>query len=255
MRTAIKIAALATAAIATPAFADDDQGSWDGAYLGVNVGYADTKSDQDVALSGAWTSEATALQSFVVSNYPTDSHVKDVTVGAQFGYNIQAKQGVVVGIEADVNVPSGAQRSYKGPLPYPSSPSLTYTIANTFDPKLNYGIKGKLGFGSDQTLFYVAGGWSWTQADLATDITSSGGYHKFASSTHTFDGFQVGAGIEHKIGGRASLRLEYTYSDQGDYTYATQYASGSTFLTPAYNETFTQDLKIQMVRVGFNFKL
>lgn len=253
MRTTFTLAAIALSAAATPALADEGEGDWNGAYLGINVGYADTKSDQTVALSGAWTSESAALQSHATDFYATDSHVKDVTVGAQFGYNIQASGGVVIGIEADVNVPSGEQRTFKGPTPTPPFPTLTYTVSNTFDPKLNYGLKGKLGFGSNRTLFYVAGGWSWTQADLAVDITSNGNYRKAASFTHTFDGFQAGAGIEHKVTNGTSLRLEYTYADQGEYTYDTSYVTGSSFLSPAYNETYTQDLKTHAIRLGLNF--
>ena len=62
----------------------------------------------------------------------------------------------------------------------------------------------------------------------------------------------MGGGLEHRFGSNVSLRVEYIYTDQGDVTYTTGYVTGSSFTSPAYTETFTQDLKMHLVRVGFN---
>lgn len=248
MRTATSLAAMAFCLIASPALADDEDMSWTGAYIGVSGGYTDAKSDQSVALGGAWSSESSALQTRVVTDYPTASHVQDFNYGAQIGYNVQAGSNLVVGVEADVSGLSGKDSQIRT-----SSGTPTYTIANTFDPKITYGLKAKLGFASGNTLFYATGGWGWTKADLSTDITSNGGYHKASALSHTFDGYQVGGGIEHRFSPNLGLRLEYVYTDQGDVTYTTGYVTGSTFTTPAYTETFTQDLRMHLVRVGVNF--
>ena len=234
------------AAAATPALADDSDASWTGAYAGINAGYTDAKSDQTVVLGGNWSTEAATLQTRVTTDYPTASHVKDFNYGGQIGFNVQAGSNLVVGIEADVSGLSGKDSQSRT-----SAGSPSYTIANTFDPKVTYGIKGKLGFAAGNTLFYATGGYGWTQADLATDITSSGGYHKASSFSHTFNGYEVGGGIEHRFAGKLGLRLEYVYTDQGDVTYATGFAAGNTF--PGYTETFTQDLRMHLVRVGFNY--
>ncbi len=248
MRKFVTLGALAIAVAATPALADDNDASWTGAYVGVNAGYTDAKSDQKVVLGGNWSIESAALQTRVTTDYPTASHVKDINYGGQIGFNVQAGSSLVVGIEADVSGLSGKDSQIRT-----SAGAPTYTIANTFDPKVTYGVKGKLGFAAGNTLFYATGGYGWTQADLATDITSSGGYHKASAFSHTFNGYEVGGGIEHRFGGKLGLRLEYVYTDQGDVTYTTGYVTGSTFLTPAYSETFTQDLRMHLVRVSMNY--
>lgn len=248
MRRILGLAAIAACAIATPALAEDEDGSWTGAYVGASVGYTDAKSDQTVVLGGNWLIESAALQTRVVTDYPTASRVKDVNYGGQIGYNVQVGSSLVIGVEADVSTLSGKDARTRTSAGIP-----TYTIANTFDPKVTYGVKGKLGFASSNTLFYATGGWGWTKADLATDITSSGGYHKASSFSHTFSGYEAGAGIEQRLGTNMSVRLDYTYTDQGDVTYATGYVTGSTFTSPAYTETFTQDLTMHLVRLGINF--
>ena len=177
MRKFVTLGALAIAAAATPALADDSDASWTGAYVGVNAGYTDAKSDQTVVLGGNWSTESAALQTRVATDYPTASHVKDFNYGGQIGFNVQVGSSLVVGIEADVSGLSGKDSQIRT-----SAGAPTYTIANTFDPKVTYGVKGKLGFAAGNTLFYATGGYGWTQADLATDITSSGGYHKAALS-------------------------------------------------------------------------
>ena len=247
MRRLLNLTAIAACTIAAPALAQDGADSWTGAYVGVNAGYTDAKSDQTVVLGGQWTSESAALQTRVTNDYPTNSKLQDINYGGQIGYNVQAGSSLVIGLEADVSALSGNDvQSHTSPA------SPTYTIANTFDPKVTYGIKGKVGIAAGNTLFYATGGWGWTQVDLATDITSDGGYHKASSFSHTFDGYEVGGGLEHRFGSNVSLRVEYIYTDQGDVTYTTGYVTGSTFTAPVYSETFTQDLTMHLVRVGFN---
>ena len=248
MRKFVTLGALAIVAAATPALADETDGSWTGAYAGINAGYTDAKSDQVVVLGGNWSTETAALQTRVTTDYPTASHVQDVNYGGQIGYNIQAGSSLVFGLEADVSGLSGKDSQVRT-----SAGAPTYTIANTFDPKVTYGVKAKLGFAAGNTLFYATGGWGWTKADLTTDITSSGGYHKASAISHTFDGYEVGGGIEHRFGGNLGLRVEYVYTDQGDVTYTTGYVTGSSFTSPAYTETFNQDLRMHLVRVGFNY--
>jgi outer membrane immunogenic protein len=252
MRTIFTLTAIAACAIATPSFADEE-GDWTGAYAGLSVGYNDAKSDQTVALGGAWTSESAPLQTYVNSFYPNNTKVQDINYGAQLSYNMQTGGGLVLGLEAEVTGLSGSDTASKPLTATTPFPTLSYASSTTFDPKVSYGIKAKLGFASGKTLFYATGGWGWTNADIAMDITSNGGYHKVASTSHTFDGYQIGGGIEQKLGSNMSVRLDYTYTDQGDFVFNTAYTPASTFQTPAYVETFNSDLRMHMIRLGVNF--
>lgn len=253
MRKGLVFSAILASAVATPALADD--GEFDGPYAGISLGYSTVKSNQSVTLGGNWATEAAALKTFVTGFYPTNSKVNNVNFGGQIGYNHQDSSGLVLGVEANVSVLSGKDTQLRGPSASASFPALTYSVASTFDPKVTYGARGKLGLASGATLFYATAGWGWTNSDYAVDIVSNGGYHKTASGSHTSNGFEIGAGIEHKFGSNLSVRFDYTYSDQGDFTYQTGYATGSTFAPPTFNytETFTQDLRQNLFRVGLNY--
>jgi outer membrane immunogenic protein len=251
MRKIALFAALATSAIAAPAFAQDGEDDWTGAYIGVHAGYNGLKSDSDVALGGQWTTESAALQGEVVSRWSASQSIDDMNYGAQIGYNFNAG-GAVIGVEADISVLNGDNVSSRTQAST-AFPTLSYTYGNTVDPKHAISLKGKLGAPMGRTLFYVHGGWQWVRADVGAEILSNGGYSKAGGLTETFDGYTVGGGVEHKFSRNVSARLEYGYSDLGDATYATAYRPGSTFVTPAYNETFTQDMRMHSVRLGLNF--
>ncbi len=254
MRKLLASSAIAACAIATPAMAEDEA-DWSGAYVGATVGYTDAKSDQTVVVGGSWASESQALRDHVTAFYPSQSKVQDVNFGGQIGYNMAAGGGLVVGLEGDVSVLSGKETATRGPTPTTPFPALSYTVTNTFDPKVSYSLRAKAGFAAGNTLFYATGGWGWANADIAVDISSNGGYHKIVNRSETFNGFEIGGGIEHRFGSSVSLKLEYIYTDKGDVTFDADYAAGSAFAPPAlnYTETFTQDFRMHQVRLGVNF--
>lgn len=234
---------------ATPALADD--GDWTGAYIGVSVGYTAAKSDSTTALSGAWTSESAGLQSEVVSRYAAAQSVDDVNFGGQIGYNYQTG-GAVLGVEVDIAALSGdsvVTRTQASTL----FPTLSYTYTNRVDPKSMVALKARAGAAMGNTLFYAEGGWAFVKADLGADLTSNGGYNKSGRLSKTMDGFILGAGVEHKFSSNVSARLSYNYADLGEESYVNGYNAGSAFVTPAYTETMTQDLRMHLVRVGINF--
>lgn len=247
----ISTAAIVSIAAANPALADEDS-DWSGAYIGIHAGYTSLKSASAPVLSGAWSSEAAALQSEVVNTWSADQTVENMHFGGQLGYNVDAG-GVVIGAEADFSIHNGSDRFARGPIATTPFPTLSYSYANSVDPKHSFSVRGKLGVPLGKTLIYAHGGWGWTKAEVAAEIVSNGGYTKEGRISHTFDGYLVGGGIEHKLGSNASVRLEYTYADQGDVSYVTAYRTGSAFVTPAYIETFTQDLRMHQVRVGLNY--
>lgn len=243
----ITAAAFAALTIANPAFADEES-DWTGAYIGIHAGYTNIKSDSAPVLGGNWSIESAALQSNVVTNWSASQKVENVSFGAQLGYNVDVG-GVVAGFEVDGTLHNGSDSYLRGPIASPGGPS--YTYGNTIDPKGSVSVRGKLGIPLGKTLIYATGGWGWTKAEVSADIISNGGYTKEGRVNHTFDGYLVGGGIEHKIGSNASVRLEYTYADQGDVTYITLPRTGNTFA--GYTETFTQDLRMHQVRIGLNY--
>lgn len=243
------LAATAGCMIATPALAED--GDWTGGYIGVSVGYTAAKSDSTTALSGAWTTESAALQAEVTSRFAAAQSVDDVNFGGQIGYNYQMG-GVVLGVEADIAALSGESVDTRTQAST-TFPALSYTYTNRVDPKNMVALKARVGAAMGNTLFYAEGGWAFVKADLGSDLTSNGNYNKSGRLSKTMDGFIVGAGIEHKFASNVSARLSYNYADLGEESYVTGYNPGSAFVTPAYTETMTQDLRMHLVRLGVNF--
>ena len=250
MRTFIFVSTLAACTVASPALAED--GDWTGPYVGVHAGYTGAKSDSAVTLGDAWASESQALRDEVTAGWSTKQSVNDMNFGAQIGYNYDMG-GAVLGLEADISALSGKNVSSRGPIATVIAPSLTYTYGNTIDPKHMMSLRAKVGAAMGDTLFYAHGGWAWTKAEMAAEIVSNGGYTKEGRIDKTLNGYIVGAGIEQRFGSNVSARLEYSYTDQGDETYATDYRAGSTFTSPVYSESATQDLRMHLVRVGLNY--
>lgn len=251
MRSIFAIGASALALAASPALAQDED-DWTGGYIGVQGGYSSVKSDSTATLGGAWTSESAALRNEVTTNLGTKQSDGDLNFGAQIGYNFQTG-GAVLGLEGEFLALNGGETISRGPIATTVFPGLSYTYRNTIDPKHMFALKAKLGASSGSTLFYAEGGWAWTKAAVGAGITSNGNYLKGGTVDRTFDGFIVGAGIEHRFGSNIGLRLSYHYADQGDKTYNTAYLPGSAFVTPPYSETINQNLRLHLVRVGINY--
>lgn len=253
MRKVLCAIATSICCIANPALADDET-DWSGAYIGIHAGYTSLKSDSTPVLSGTWTSESAALQSEVVAGWSAKQSLENANFGAQLGYNYDAG-GVVLGLEGDFTLVNGSDVFRRGPIATVVTPALSYTYGNTIDPKYSASVRAKIGVPLGQTLVYAHGGWALTRAEIGADILSNGGYSKAVLQNETFNGYIVGGGLEQKLGTNASVRLEYSYTDQGDKSYVTIYQPGSTFAPPAFNytETFTQDLRMHLVKVGLNY--
>lgn len=252
MKSIVTITAVALGIIASPALAQDEE-DWSGAYIGIQSGYTGTKSDTAVALSGQWSVETQALRDFFSNNMGARQSDGSPNTGVVLGYNVQTG-GAVVGVEGEFTYLNGGETIQRGPLAVPSTPALSYSYMNIVEPKHQFALKAKAGVPLGRTLLYVDGGWAWTKARLGVNVQSNGNYRKAALVDRTMDGFIVGGGIEHRLGSNVSVRLSYQYADQGDETYTTAYQPGSSFTTPAYTETVTQDLRLHLVRVGVNYR-
>jgi len=252
-------AALATMTVATPAMAED--GSWTGGYGGITAGYNVSKSDSAVTLGGAWTTSAAALQTLVVSNMSVKQQTKGGDIGIALGYQYQTG-GVVFGLEAEAAAIGGNAVRSSGTVTYSAAQNFKFT--NTIDPKTMIALKARLGgVVGENTLIYLNGGWAWVSANHAATVTASeltglgllanGNYLKQGLTSKTHNGFIIGGGVEHRISNNFSLRLQYDYTDQGDVSYPTTYLPTSLNTTPAYSETVSQNLRVHLIRVGFNY--
>jgi outer membrane immunogenic protein len=246
----IALAALVGGLFATPAAAQQ----FTGPYIGVHAGYGGGDSGTRTTLSGQWAIESQDVQDHVVHMTSQDLDPKGALYGGQVGYSYQTPGNVVVGAEADFSLLDIDDREIHGPMAVPSAPSLSYTAGNRVNAKHMYSLRGKLGYAIGKTMIYAHGGYAWVKAEYDSSLTSNGGYLKAGERTKTSEGLIYGAGIETKFTNNVSGLAEVSYTNQGHVSFQNAYLPGSTFTSPAYNETSRQSLQLVLGRVGVNFR-
>ena len=227
--------------------------SWDGPYVGAQIGYGSGKSDTEAELGGRWSVEIPTLVDHVTDFASANPDPKGLTYGLQAGYNFRAADAWVVGAEIDFALLDVDGGRSDGPTPFPDIPALIYSASNSVDARHMLSLRAKAGYSFGSSLLYLHGGMAWVKADYETALSSNGGYLKAGGRTKTSNGFIVGAGFEQMLGRSMSARLEYSYTDQGRVRTHNDYLPGSTFVSPAYTEDYRHDLKLHLVRAALNF--
>jgi outer membrane immunogenic protein len=176
---------------------------WDGFYAGANIGYGMGIVDHEGTFIG-------------------DLTMSGALIGGQMGYNFTAGNGVVVGVQGDVDF-SGMTGTYTGPGPL-------VTQTNTWEGSLT----GHLGFDGGQVMPYVLAG----VTAVGTTRTSSFGP---ISESAFLGGFTVGGGTALRISDMASVFAEARYNNYGSHTYTNLPSS------PVVDMSSTE------VRAGVNF--
>jgi outer membrane immunogenic protein len=195
--------------------------NWTGFYIGGNVG-------------GAWSEVDWRNVSFTGDRFNHDE--SGFIGGGQIGYNLQFGS-IVLGVEATV---SGADlsRDFRSVL----VPSVNFSA----DIHTITTVTGRLGFASNQWLFYGKAGWAGAQVDFS-------GRNTVTNDGFTFDewrnGGTVGVGLEYKIARNMSFGLEYSFIDLGSET-----DNGRTRLLSLPVSLRDHDLEIQSVTARLNFQ-
>jgi outer membrane immunogenic protein len=222
--TKLFIGAALAALIGTPALAADmavkapapPVYSWEGLYIGGNVGWLGIEG---VSLAGAPADSATLALLGPCSPAgacPTSfgsANANSVTGGGQFGFNWQI-QSWVVGLEADLqassaNASSTVNTNVQAFAPY----SATQTVKET-----EFGtVRARAGMLVTPTLLaYVTGGFAWAQTQEAMTF----GFPSLSETAwlgrgSTAVGGTVGAGLEWALGSKWSVAGEYLYARLG----------------------------------------
>ena len=244
------LALLATVASTTAAGATED---WSGGYVGVDAGYAKGDSSANVALSDRWTVESAGLRSDVTRLWSTDLEPDGGSFGVHGGYNHQFANRFVLGGELSYDFMSLSASRALPQTVATSTPSITYAPSNSVDVNGAVTARARLGYAFEKFLGYVSIGYTSADVEVGAAILSNGGYSKAGSKSEQVSGVSYGLGAEYRLSGPWSVRGEYQRVDLDDVTFATAYRPGSTFVTPAYTETFTQDLSLDSFKIGVSY--
>jgi len=226
-------AGLAIAALSTAANAADivhppsmvtssSAASWSGFYAGVNGGYG-----PGTASSGYYDGEGAVSFS-------------GLFLGGQLGYNFQLENGLVFGLEGDLNW------SNESGTTSTSEDGGEYTYSSTDTLNWFGAVTGHVGYAWDTFEPYVLAGVAFANNNIAEHENDYGDIYD-SSSTANHLGFTVGAGAAAMLTNNISAFTEVRYSNYGSANYTTTYDYG--------NETTTAPVSLvdTMVRGGLNF--
>jgi outer membrane immunogenic protein len=228
--------------------------SWTGFYLGVNVGYSFGRSNSDVDIFDASTGDLL----FARSN---KFNMNGVIGGGQIGFNWQ-NGAWVWGLEADIQG-SGQKGDTSaacavGFCNFDADTSPSDAAVATLDQRLRWfgTVRARLGATVAPTvLAYVTGGLAYgeikTDASLSGFTTGGPPAPLATSSSSTIKaGWTVGGGIEARLFGNWTGKIEYLYVDLGT-------VSGSVtnpFTGPPTTFAYSSHITDNIVRVGLNYK-
>lgn len=194
--------------------------NWTGLYAGVNVGYGWAKLDGTGTLGALSNSGSETLTGIIG--------------GGQFGYNWQASNNIVFGIETDIQASGESKttnRTYFG-LPFNGTAKATYFGT----------VRGRLGYAFDRWMPYVTGGFGYGEATVDATL----GTIRTFSHSESKGVWVVGGGVETALVGNWTAKLEYLLLG-ADVT--------NTFNTTSGPLTVNNTVRNNILRVGLNYRL
>jgi outer membrane immunogenic protein len=190
--------------------------SWTGLYVGGNIGYSWGKGDSN------YNEPAFAGHGPLPTSFSQSQNLDGVIGGGQIGYNWQANNTWVFGVEADFQG-SGEKGSSSITDPYiiddPILP--TITVTNNADIQWFGTVRGRAGVLVTPTmLLYGTGGLAYGRISVSGSVYDSFPPSPYAWSfgqSTTKVGWTVGAGVEGAIPNTRdwTWKLEYLYIDFG----------------------------------------
>lgn len=181
--------------------------TWNGLYVGANVGFAGDEFSYPVS--------ATDATGAVLGSGSAHLNSSGVIGGGQIGYNYQFNGPFVIGIEGDIQ---GA--SVTGEVGVNGSTGGTAFSAKA-GSQLNYlgTVRGRLGYVilNNRGLIYATGGLAYGGLHSYAN-GSIGGAALGVSKDTTAMGWTVGGGFEYALTDHLTLRTEYLFADLGNET-------------------------------------
>ena len=196
--------------------------SWTGCYVGVQAGYM-------------WSSvEGVNTNIGGLFPAPYDYDADGFIGGGHIGCNYQ-RGSIVVGVEGDLEGSPADGRAIA---------VSTFPATYEHETEVNWmaSIRGRLGYASGSSLFYLTAGWAW--ADVDHSIGFAGAASPFHTYNETRDGWTFGAGYEVVMTRRITARIEYRYTDLGSVSNT----------NAGVNSIDHNDMDVHAVRLGLTVK-
>ena len=235
---AVSYGSIGAASAAPPAF------NWTGFYVGGNVGYGWGSSDASVTFTdtlGTLFSSSGAIKA------------SGAIAGGGAGYNWQSGQWVF-GVEADLQW-SGQKGSQDFICPAGVC-ALGPAVTTSVTEKLQWfgTVRPRVGWlFTPTTMFYVTGGLAYGKVNESGTI-SNGVVSTPFDFSRTSAGWTAGGGVEGKIDGNWSWKVEYLYLQLREPDGSVLTNLPTLRLTPPPTVEIDPLFKDNIVRVGINYK-
>jgi len=192
--------------------------SWTAFYLGAGIGAAWSNFDTNGKYCDTYYEETVCWKDWNNNSsygfnelFGSDNDTAFRGIG-QIGFDWEIAPSFVLGAFGDVNF--GQQTGV--------SNKVYYGFEDDWHNKASYGINalwtlgGRVGFGTENTLFYGLVGYSWADAQAKLKLgCDDGGCDWVAKADDTVNGWTFGGGIEFKgwLWDTVSTAIEYRYTD------------------------------------------
>jgi outer membrane immunogenic protein len=220
--------------------------TWNGFYLGLNVGGHsgnDRISTTTDAAGGFRAAGAAAIDSASPGTLTTTG----VTGGFQAGYNWQFGPAVV-GIESDANFVTDTSNRTVGNIPVVAAGDFFTNTSK--QPLFLLTVRPRLGWAFDRALVYVTGGYAFGTYQAIDSFGYVNGTDVRQSDFNArLSGWTAGAGLEYVFMRGVSAKIEYLYVDLGRFDTT---IIGPSFAAPA-NVVVHHKYTDNVFRLGVNF--
>lgn len=156
-------------AMETPAF------TWTGAYIGISGG-------------AGWLDGSTTK----LGRYHDQQDFDGSVFGGFAGYNWQFSNGIVVGVEGDIEYNSNDEKFFG---------------YRTFGTDWQGSVRGRVGYAFDRLMVFGTAGWTMARGHIE---------YPCVDESEIFSGWTAGAGVDYAVTDKVILRGEYRFSDFGN---------------------------------------
>ena len=185
--------------------------TWEGAYVGIQVGgaWADWGYSNGISDVGVFVPPGVPLGGFDGEGF---------TGGIHAGYNRQTGS-FVYGLEVDVSWSNAdVSRDFVAGI-------LPFTLKSSLE---SYGtVRARAGYARERMLVYATGGFAWgaTKLSVSSPGALAGPFSTDDTTVHI--GWTAGAGMEWLMSSQWTLGVEYKHIDLGSETLALQFPLGT----------------------------
>jgi opacity protein-like surface antigen len=226
--------------------------TWTGFYIGANAGYVWGRFRTDTVFTDATfgTPVGPALTS---SN--SSSGVNRGFVGGTSGYNWQLGMWLA-GLETDLVFSHQRARTAVACDPMicnPAIPGLDTPVSTDVSHNLDWfgTVRGRLGvLVTPDVVAYGTGGFVYGEIEHHGVISPISVGNQYFIDRTTRAGWAAGAGIEARLGGNVTGKIEYLHMDFGRYSALATNIGNATPVNVVFNSRISEDL----VRLGLNYK-